>query len=245
MLSTSRAGSSPSSLGVPRARVRSSPLESLGGSRVLAGAHAAWAPLLCAERNFTQNKRKYLQVLWEVETRMRRLLCFSMSYQIVIVFSFLLLPGVKGGIVCHGGGLLLLGCLFVWLVERAGGGYVSPTFVYLEPSCCVSRSRTNIMHLRRSVFCLCGISSNSEFQCVCASFEISLYQRHLFLQVLIPSFIPYMEGLLTRGQFTESRPSLGVGGQGGRVRPAEGPRAGNEDCFGEGLELGPQHGKCL
>ena len=39
-----------------------SPLESLGGSRVLAGAVAAWAPLLCAERNFTQNKRKYLQV---------------------------------------------------------------------------------------------------------------------------------------------------------------------------------------
>ena len=33
-----------------------SPLESLGGSRVLAGAVAAWA-LLCAERNFTQNKR--------------------------------------------------------------------------------------------------------------------------------------------------------------------------------------------
>ena len=43
VLCTSRAGSSPSSPGVPRARVRSSPLESLGGSRVLAGAVAAWA----------------------------------------------------------------------------------------------------------------------------------------------------------------------------------------------------------
>ena len=54
---------------MPRARVRSSPLESLGGARVLAGAVAAWAPLLCAESNFTQNKRKYLQVVvdtWRV-----------------------------------------------------------------------------------------------------------------------------------------------------------------------------------
>ena len=45
VLCTSRAGSSPSSPGVPRVRVRSSPLETLGGSRVLAGAVAAWAPL--------------------------------------------------------------------------------------------------------------------------------------------------------------------------------------------------------
>ena len=44
VLYTSRAGSS------------LSPLESLGSSRVLAGAVASWAPLLCAERNFTQNK---------------------------------------------------------------------------------------------------------------------------------------------------------------------------------------------
>ena len=187
MLSTSRTGSSPSSVGVPRARVRSGPLESLGGSRVLAGAHAACAPLLCAERNFTQNKRKYLQVLWEVETRMRHLLCFSMSYQIVIVFSFLLLPEVKGGLCLSRWWAIVVG-LFVCLVGRARRRRdVSPTFVYLEPSCCVSRSSTNIIHLRRSLFCLYGISSNSEFQCVCASFEISLYQRHLIFQVLIPS----------------------------------------------------------
>ena len=51
VLCTSRAGSIPSS-----------PLESLGDSRVLAGAVAAWAPLLCPERNFTHNMRKYLQV---------------------------------------------------------------------------------------------------------------------------------------------------------------------------------------
>ena len=38
---SSRAGSSPSSPGAPRARVRSSPLESLGGSRVLA-ARGSW-----------------------------------------------------------------------------------------------------------------------------------------------------------------------------------------------------------
>ena len=37
----------------------------------------------------------------------------------------------------------------------------------------------------------------------------------------------------------------GWGGRGGGVGHAGGPRAGNEDCFGEGLELGPQHGKCL
>ena len=174
---------------------------------------------------------------------MRHLLCFSMSYQIVIVFSFLLLPEVKGGLCLSRWWAIVVG-LFVCLVGRARRRRdVSPTFVYLEPSCCVSRSSTNIIHLRRSLFCLYGISSNSEFQCVCASFEISLYQRHLFLQVLIPSFIPYMEGLLTRGQFTDSR--LGVGGQGDGVGHAGGPRAGNEDCFGEGLELGPQHGKCL
>ena len=54
-----------------------------------------------------------------------------------------------------------------------------------------------------------------------------------------------VEGLLTRGQFTESRPSLGMGGQGGGVGHAGGLRARNKDCFGEGLELGPQHSKCL
>ena len=53
--------SSPSPL-ESRSGLGSSPLESLGGSRVLAGAVAAWAPLLCPERNFTQNKRKYLPV---------------------------------------------------------------------------------------------------------------------------------------------------------------------------------------
>ena len=44
VLCTSRTGSIPS------------PLESLGSSRVLAGAVSSWAPLLCAERNFKQNK---------------------------------------------------------------------------------------------------------------------------------------------------------------------------------------------
>ena len=61
-------------------------------------------------------------VVWEVETRMHHLLCLSMSYQIVIVFPFHVLAGNKGGVVCHGGWLLLLGCLCVWSVERAGEG---------------------------------------------------------------------------------------------------------------------------
>ena len=62
---------------------------------------------------------------------------------------------------------------------------------------CVARSFTNIIHLRRSVFVLRGILSNSKFLSVCVSFEISIHQRPLIFHVLIPSFThvyTYREG---------------------------------------------------
>ena len=48
-----------------------SPLESLGGSRVLAGAVAWRAPLLCAERNFTQQEKIVTGVVdtWRVYSK--------------------------------------------------------------------------------------------------------------------------------------------------------------------------------
>ena len=52
--------------------------------------------------------------LCEVEIRMCQLLCFLMSYQIVIVFSFSCIDREKGwGLFVTAAGIV---CLFVWLV---------------------------------------------------------------------------------------------------------------------------------
>ena len=55
-------------------------------------------------------------VAWEVEIRMCQLLCFLMSYQIVIVFSFSCIDREKGwGVVCNSSGYCLFVCVVGWV----------------------------------------------------------------------------------------------------------------------------------